>query len=329
MIQRSPNTVLGHLSQRALLSRLISRGRLPQTLLFSGLSGIGKRLVAQGVAKRIFCLSTEISPDLLSCGKCKECLLFEAGNSPDLSTIDCADKESASIENMRELLSKVQLRSYSGRGRVTIIDNTDQISVQAANLLLKQLEEPRPGIYFILISSNPGTLPPTLLSRCHTTYFNPLNNDQIKTVLKSKDLTLEDSLVQLSEGSVATALSISESLETWRDTASTLLKISGGDLQLALSTASIFAKDKENLPIRLSCIRNLSREMTTSPTNPEEIKAKWGETLCNALTAERLIFSRNLNPGYVLNFLLTSLASSRGFTGNRYDATLASKNFIG
>ena len=160
--------------EAAARAHLAQRSSWPHALLVYGPCGIGKHALALNFAQALLCESP--TPDNLACGSCPACHYVMAGQHPDLMRLELLaidpDEgvlkavETIAIDRVRALIEFAQLTSHRQRAKVAIIAPADRMNAAAANALLKTLEEPPPGTYFILVSDQPGRLPPTILSRC-------------------------------------------------------------------------------------------------------------------------------------------------------------------
>jgi DNA polymerase III subunit delta' len=159
--------------QAAAAARLAaSVARWPHAQLITGPAGIGKAVLAHWMARTLLCESpaTGNAP----CGTCASCRYAAAGQHPDLRVIepiDPADEEAKpaewiSVERIRALTRWSELSSHRGGAKVAVIVPAERMNAAAANALLKTLEEPPAGTYFLLVSHQPGRLPPTITSRC-------------------------------------------------------------------------------------------------------------------------------------------------------------------
>lgn len=146
----------------ALMARY-DQGQFPQSLLMLGEQGIGKQQFAEDVAQSMLCLNrTHHEP----CGQCQSCLWLKRGNHPDYLAVMTEEKSQViKIDQIRQLIEFAQMTSETGR-KVIVIHNADEMNVNAANALLKTLEEPTPNCYLILVSNYPKKLPITITSRC-------------------------------------------------------------------------------------------------------------------------------------------------------------------
>jgi len=161
------------------LSRNMETGRLPSGYLFSGASGTGKTLTAAIFAKALLCQSTGHTP----CGSCRSCRMYEAGSHPDFFRIE-PDGAFIKVEQMREMISALSLKSYLGGRKAALIDNSEKMHPSAANAFLKTLEEPPPGCVIILVSPSPSALLPTIVSRCRIVRFVPMRPNELASLLE-------------------------------------------------------------------------------------------------------------------------------------------------
>ncbi len=198
--------ILGHKREINLLKRGIERNRCAGTYLFSGLEGIGKRLVAVAFASALNCES--YSGD--SCGECTPCLQIADRAHPNLLVAEPDDGGTLKIDLIRELKRLLNYTTDRGR-RVVIIDGAHLMVRATSSILLKTLEEPPPNTTIILISSKPHTLLPTILSRCQRINFSPLKEEAIKEILRREGFTEPETVkmaCRLSCGSAKKALTV-------------------------------------------------------------------------------------------------------------------------
>lgn len=151
-------------------------GRLGHALLLCGPAHLGKRAVANRLAYRALCRTPDAQGE--PCGTCRSCRLFEAGTHPDFTVVSFVmNKENTRlrtevvIDQIRALSSSLSLTPQFGGAQVVIVDPADAVNAAALNALLKTLEEPHPGRYLWLVSSDPARLPATIRSRCQRLEF--------------------------------------------------------------------------------------------------------------------------------------------------------------
>ena len=158
-------------------SRLQARRRrdaLAHALLLSGAPGLGKRAFAQRFVRGLLCSDGE---DGNACGRCRSCLLIEAGSHPDMLGLsfglrrDGTPRTEIVVDQIRELSARLAMRSQMGGWQVVTIDPADAMNAAAANALLKTLEEPATQTMLILLADAPWRLPQTIRSRCQRVEF--------------------------------------------------------------------------------------------------------------------------------------------------------------
>lgn len=199
---------------RALLQHSLKEGRVAKAYLFEGPAGVGKKMAAFSFAKALNC-QTE-GPD--ACEECASCRKIQGQTHPDVFFLGSVEEEllevtTLKIEQVRQLKAQLSLRPYEGRMKVAIIDNAHQLTDEAANALLKVLEEPPQHSTLILVSAKPNRLFPTIISRCQRVKFRALGRQELSHVLVS-DYSLERSLAHFfgyfAEGRLGYALALSQ-----------------------------------------------------------------------------------------------------------------------
>ena len=204
--------VLGHQQNKEFLQKLLKPGSRPHALLFYGMGGIGKKMLALHFAKTFLCKSADKKP----CGICESCRLMDIENNsfahPDfyLLTAEEAGKD-IKIEQVKEMAKQAAFAPVLSKHKVCIIDDAGQMTAEAANSLLKLLEEPPPGWLFILITQQAERLLPTVLSRVVRLRFDAPDNSAVQQILKAKGITQNTQvLAALAGGSPGRALSYNQ-----------------------------------------------------------------------------------------------------------------------
>ncbi|WP_168123378.1 DNA polymerase III subunit delta' [Paenibacillus sp. HB172176] len=180
-----------------ILKHALQSGRISHAYLFSGPTGTGRMAVANAFAKALFCMDEGWD----ACGVCRECRKFEHGNQTDLIAIS-PDGQSIKIDQIRELQKSLSYRSTQTGRLVYIIDHVETMTIQAANSLLKFLEEPQSPIVAILITDNGQAVLPTIRSRAQWIPFLPMSPEQMLMKLTEEGASplLARSAVQISSG---------------------------------------------------------------------------------------------------------------------------------
>ncbi|TET38214.1 MAG: AAA family ATPase, partial [Dehalococcoidia bacterium] len=161
--------VIGHEKAVALLERSMKGGKLSHAYLFVGPPHVGKMTLAMNLAQALNCRGEE-----RPCGECPQCRRIARGVHADVQVIGLEGRMEIGIDQIREMQHAASLKPFEGRNRVFIIDGADHLSHEAANCLLKTLEEPPPNDQLILLAANERLLLPTVLSRCQKLELGPL-----------------------------------------------------------------------------------------------------------------------------------------------------------
>ncbi len=161
-----------------ILQNEVSTGSVSGAYLFVGPDGVGKYLMALNFAKVLNCKKSDVD----SCDECISCQKIDHLSHPDLRVME-TEKGSIGIEEIRVLKREVGYSLYEGTKGVWIIKDADKLTQEAANSLLKILEEPPPRVVIILISQAREKLLPTILSRCETIPFSLLSSSEIRRAL--------------------------------------------------------------------------------------------------------------------------------------------------
>src|SRR5690554_358055 len=202
--------VIGQDHVTGILATAVRQGRLGHAYLFSGPRGVGKTTSARLLAMAVNCDAEGERP----CGVCEDCRLVASGAHPDVIELDAASNNS--VDDVRDLREKAGLSSMRGGSRVWILDEAHMLSRAAANALLKTLEEPPPHLIFILATTEPEKLPPTILSRCQHYRFRRLSDQEIHSKLLSicddAGATADEGALELVARSAEGAMRDAESL---------------------------------------------------------------------------------------------------------------------
>ncbi len=170
--------VLGNSRTKQILKKSLERNRTPNSLLFYGPEGVGKRDIALVLAKAMNCL--KLRDD--ACDLCTSCRAIENGNFPDVMVLS-PEKNVLKIEQMREMKQTAYLKPMVGRKRIFVVDQAEKMNEEAANSVLKILEEPPSFTHLILITHNPYLILPTIKSRCQELSFSQISKLDIEKVL--------------------------------------------------------------------------------------------------------------------------------------------------
>ena len=164
---------MGQEHVKDVLRTALEQGRVGHAYLFSGPRGVGKTTTARLIAMTANCTGAGPKP----CGECESCLAVRAGSHPDVLEIDAASNNS--VDDVRDLREKVGLAAMRGGKKIYILDEAHMMSRAAFNALLKTLEEPPGHVIFILATTEPEKIIPTILSRCQHYRFRRLTPEEI------------------------------------------------------------------------------------------------------------------------------------------------------
>jgi DNA polymerase-3 subunit delta' len=196
--------IIGQSEAIGTLTSAIETDKLSHALLFTGLAGIGKTKLACELAKALNCIG-----DDPPCQNCVHCRQIEAASHPDVSIMERADgKESVAIAQVRALREAAALRPYQGKRKVYIIAGAEALTLQAADALLKTLEEPQPQVTIVLTSVDVDALPATVLSRCRILPLHPVDDAELAAALEERGVDEAEArrLARLAHGNVGWAL---------------------------------------------------------------------------------------------------------------------------
>ena len=201
------------------IKNAVRDGKVGHAYLFCGPRGTGKTTMARLLAKAVNCADPENAP----CEECESCRSANNGTHPDIVEINAANE--THVEDIRDLIEKSSLAPMQGKHKVYIIDEVHQLSSAASSALLKTLEEPPEHVIFVLATTDPQKLLPTIISRCQRFDFTRLRKDQIRNhlmeIAKLENIYLEekaaDMIAVLSDGGMRDALSIMDQCAAYTD----------------------------------------------------------------------------------------------------------------
>jgi len=154
--------------ERGALNQALDEERLGHAPMFLGSPGVGKRALAEWLVRRILCLQPA---DGQPCGSCHSCNLIETGGHPDLFRLELLeDKNEILVDQVRDFIASLGLTPSVGSRRIGLIIPADRLNRNAANALLKTLEEPSGEVWLVLVTDNEDRLPVTVTSRCQRRY---------------------------------------------------------------------------------------------------------------------------------------------------------------
>lgn len=195
--------IIGQARVMARLDRAIRAGTLAHAYIFEGPAGVGKFTTAKALAKALICGDT-------GCNHCAACVRIDHETHPDVFHV-VPQGVTLGIEQIRDIGRQVILKPVEGDRKVFIIDEAEAMTQQAANAFLRTLEEPPPGVVFILVTSNVHALLPTVLSRCQIVNFSAIPGHEIVALLQERfgfDRDEAELATRVSGGVVGKALAL-------------------------------------------------------------------------------------------------------------------------
>ena len=189
--------ILGHQKQRQFLRYLVKTNKIAHAYLFSGESQIGKKTIALEFIKLLNCEITDFNKK--PCQTCRSCQAVQKNQHPDLIIVkpelssfgdtQVKEKQEIKIAQIRNIQQKLSFSPYSASIKAVILDKAERLNQEAASAFLKILEEPKGKTIFILISSHPEMILPTILSRVQRIKFFPIALTELKAYLEQKQIT--------------------------------------------------------------------------------------------------------------------------------------------
>ena len=211
--------IYGHEDAKRLLQAHLAAHEVPGGYLFVGPEGVGKRQLALEMAKALNCTAAEAERP---CGGCPTCLQIAKGTHPDLHLLlPVGASDQVKIESVRQLLGRFALRPFNAAVQVALIDGADRLTEEAANALLKALEEPSRSARFLLTTSRLADCLPTIVSRCQIIRCGRLPLGVIARLLVDRhgcDAGTAQAAARLSDGSAARALELTQRWDAYQET---------------------------------------------------------------------------------------------------------------
>lgn len=301
--------VIGHVQAKRVLQNALVQNRVAHAYLFHGPAGAGKTTLARAFAGALLCEA--VSED--SCGRCSVCRRMASEHLPDFFALNPAGNN-IKVEQIRDLQKKVQLKPYEAARKVYLINQAETMTTEAANCLLKILEDPPKETVFLLTTINQFSLLPTIISRCQSIPLSRVPLAEIEEMLvrncqvDSKEAVLYASLADGLPGA-AWGLAVSGGRKGIRELVFKLEdQIAGGSVHALLKIAEEFDKKKEILPDILEQLLLWYRD-----------KLIWQQT-----AEEKLI----LNIDKISDLKNNSVNLSKNYLVSSIDSILEAKNQI-
>lgn len=253
--------IIGQETAVEILRKDLDQDRVAHAYLFTGPQGVGKGMAARAMAQALLCQTGD------SCHRCAGCHLFGINEHPDFFWLEPAGA-SLKIEQIRRLNKEVSTRPYMAARRVIVINQAETMTAEAANSLLKTLEEPPAYVVFFLIASNLEKMLPTVLSRCRLVRFAPLSPRQVEEYLYSRlgyNVEKARLAAAICEGRLGLAVEWVENglFEEAYDCFSQVIRsLCAGDILSLLEIAGNISRRDELLPLILDLLTHYFRSVS-------------------------------------------------------------------
>ncbi|RKU27857.1 DNA polymerase III subunit delta' [Candidatus Poribacteria bacterium] len=271
------NDIIGHKKIVSQLQNAVKTERIAGAYIFSGIKGVGKETVAMYFARLILCENED--KRTIPCQACRGCRKIENGNHPDLRIIR-PDGSQIKIGQIRELQQEIHYQPIDAERKIYIFINSERMNIEAANSLLKTLEEPPSVSTIVLLTENIESILPTIRSRCQVLPFYPLTEQELTESLIDRfaiDKQTASSIAILSGGVVGNAISLIEQDSIDEESVPEILFET--DTLAAFRLAEEFEGNLESLDTLISWYRDLlflqqeaPIELLTHTTAIEQLK---------------------------------------------------------
>ena len=236
--------VVGQKRLVGMFDNILEEGRLVNSYLLKGPKGIGKKNFALYMAAKILCEENK------ACGKCFSCRKIENNNHPDLILFSKGD-DTILVKDIEDIIERINVKPYEGDKKVVIIENIENMRIEAQNKFLKTLEEPSDDTIIILTANHLNTVLETIISRCQLFTLQRAENEEIERYLMQKGVNSyrAKAISKLSDGILGNALKYlnkdyTELREQTIDIATKIHKLDGFEL---LELANFFVDNKERI----------------------------------------------------------------------------------
>lgn len=263
---------IGRSDIQEMIRLAVTNNTVAHAYLFYGPQGSGKQTVADYFAAALNCLQGDGRP----CCVCSACRKAAEHIHPDICHI-APDGKSLKIDQIRQIRKNASLKAQEGRYQVFILAGVDQMTAEAANSLLKFLEEPPGHTVFMLLSENPAGLPPTVVSRCQPVMLRRLKDEEINRILeRAATLSADEKerIARLAGGIPGRALSLAKEDGAFQEAADALSELTG---TAAISALAGMWAEKENLADFLDNLLTVLRDLLVWKTVGEKRLLFWDD----------------------------------------------------
>lgn len=331
--------LVGQHHARLILQGALRSGKISHAYLFVGPAGVGRLAAARAFAQTLLCAAGGDD----ACGVCGPCLKVMAGTHPDLRIIapgraeTGAERRAVAIDQVRDLKRDAAYPPYEGRWKIFVIEDTEQMRAEAANSLLKVLEEPPVNMVIVLLSESTEALLPTLVSRAQLVRFTLVSAEEIASALVTRSGVPAERarfLGAMAGGRVGAALEAAEAgdqpFARRQEVLATLRALEAGDVIAGLDAADAVARQKDEierwLDIALLWFRDLAvwqaardPALLANLDHEKDIADRAGRARSedlirkiDAIEQAKAALRRNINPRLVLETLFIRLEEAGG-----------------
>lgn len=258
--------IVGNKKIKEYLETSVKQKKVSHSYLLIGTEGIGKKLFAKDFAKEILCLE-----DGKCLNKCKSCIEFQTQNHPDFEIIE-PDGNSIKIEQIRVMQKKIQEKPIISSKKVYVINNSDKMTKEAQNCLLKTLEEPPEFAIIILIGSNESLFLDTIKSRCIILHFEQIGNVELRQFMQQNYQmnNLNDDVLNIFQGSIGKAIELKDKISEYEQIEQIIKELNQKDLIDIIGMAKIIYDSKEEIYLVLEYINVILLDLAIK--NPKYTK---------------------------------------------------------
>jgi DNA polymerase-3 subunit delta' len=327
-------TVLGQSSAVGTLERALRSGKVHHAYRFEGPNGVGKEMAAFALAQALVCETPPPEGQAFhGCGRCSACtralvrpdadppipvhpdvVILERGlYSAEALRRSRPELQELSVDQIRRLvLERQNFPPHEGRARVFLMRRAHELSISAANALLKTLEEPLPKTYFVLLTDRGNELLTTIRSRTQLVRFGPLADTLVREILEKKGIAADvaRAATEMAGGSVATALDLADPEATKERRAfieATMVAARSPDLGAALALSDARARDKSVLFDRLAALSSYFARACRAAAPSDPTKATRAAKAHQVVGLAMDDLERNGSPALVLEAMVARL----------------------
>ena len=238
------DNIIGNNKIKNMLEASVSSKHFSHSYMFIGEDGIGKFLFAKEFAKMILC---EDFKNGSPCETCKSCIEYNTQNHPDFFIVSPEDEKSIKIEQIRYMQEKISEKPIVSSKKVYIINDSNLMTKEAQNCLLKTLEEPPEYAVIILVLSNESKILNTIKSRCTKIHFSNLTDSEIKEYFNYTNQTFNSNILKICNGSIGKAILLKDDVLVYEDLDKLIESFKTKDIVDIWNQSEILYKSKDSI----------------------------------------------------------------------------------